>query len=271
MKKKFVAAAIALSVGLGIHPAGAEQPAAEGYRQIFRSGTFYVEYKDNYTVRIIGEKDGKRMERTKYETGMSWMAVLNPLGMLFGGSSPKHPEVMHKDGKYYQFTEKNKATVCDDDKLNEENLNPREGWSNIGQKLALPTELAVFFWDDPYRVQINALSAPTETWSGQKTIDDKVYDCDRYASGINSASGKEEAYYVYDMLYLEGALKKIQSYVVRNNEEYPVNTLDIKKIEGTVPEDLFKIGKNTKIYAAGTGDMNDLLEQPEQIDTMEAL
>ena len=271
MKKKFLATAIAVSLGLGLQTANAEQPAAENYRQIFQSGTFYVEYKDNYTVRIIGEKDGKRMERTKYETGMSWMKFLNPLGMLFGGSGPKHPEVMHKDGKYYQFTEKNRATVCEDDNLDEENLNPKEGWNGIGQKLALPTELAVFYWNDPYRVQTVALDAPSATWSGKKAVDEKEYDCDRYASRIKTASGGDEAYYVYEMLYSEGVLKKIQSYVLRNGEEYPINALDIKKIEGSVPDDLFKIDKNTKVYAAGMGDMNDLLEQPEQIDTMEAL
>lgn len=271
MKKTLTSAALIAALSLSAATAGAEQSAANEYRTMFRSGNFYVEYKDNYTVRIIGETDGKRMERTKYESSMSWMAMLNPLGMLFGGSGPKHPEVLHKDGKYYQFTEKNKATVCDDSQLNDENLDPRQGWGNISQKLALPAELAVFYWEDPYRQKSAALAAPTEIWSGKKTAEGKEYDCDRYASRLLSASGSDEAQYVYDMLYENGVLKMIQSYVKRGNDEYPINTLSIKKIEGNVPENLFKIPKGTKIYAAGTGDMNDLLEQPAQIGVMEGL
>ena len=271
MKAKILAVALAFSLGGVCHSAQAEQPAAEGYRQIFQSGAFYVEYKDNYTTRIIAEKDGKRMERTNYETGMSWMKYLNPLGMLFAGEEPKHPEVLHKDGKYYQFTEEDKVKVCEDDKLDAENLNPREGWGDIGRKLALPMELSVFFWEDPYRAGATALEMPKELWSGKKTVGDKEYDCDRYASRIPSATGGEEALYIYEMLYLDGGLKKICSYVKKGEEEYPVNTLEIKKIEGTVPDGLFKIGKKTKIYEAGMGDMNDLLEQPAQIGTMEGI
>ena len=271
MKKQIFATALSLSLMVSLQPVSAEQPAAETYRQIFQSGTFYVEYKDKYTTRIISEKDGQRMERTNYETSLSWMKFLNPLGMLFGGGTPKHPEVLHKDGKYYQFTEDDKATVCTDEQLEEENLNPREGWSTIGQKLALPTELSVFFWTDPYRTQSAALSAPEVTWSGKKTYDGKEYDCDRYTSPIHSAAGDTEANYIYDMLYQNGRLVEIRSYIERNGEGYPINTLEIKKIEGKVPEGLFKIKKNTKVYAAGTGDMNDLLEQPEQIGTLEGI
>ena len=271
MKKGIIAAAIALSMGMAPGASSAEQPAADGYRQIFASGKFYVEYKDNYTVRIIGEKDGKRMERTSYESGLSWMQYLNPLGMLFGGEGPKHPEVMYRDGKYYQFTDKSKAIVCERSKLGDENLDPREGWNGIGQKLALPVELAVFHWDDPYREKSMALQKPELMWSGKKTVDKKEYDCDRYSSPIKSASGGDGAYYVYEMLYENGNLVKIQSYVRRGEDEYPINVLSIKKISGDIPESLFKIGKNTKVYEAGIGDMNDLLDQPTQVETMEGL
>ena len=271
MKKQLIAAMLALSLGTGAGVASAEQPAANEYRQIFQSGQFHVEYKDNYTTRIIGEKNGARMERTTYETGLGWMQFLNPLGMLFGGSGPKYPEVMHKDGKYYQFLEKNKVTVCEDSKLEEENLDPKEGWNGISQKLALPAELAVFYWNDPYRTNSQVLAAPEATWSGKKTVDEKEYDCDRYASRLRAADGGAEAYYVYEMLYEAGRLKKIQSYVLKDGEEYPVNKLSIKVISGELPDNLFKIDSKAKVYEAGMGDMNDLLDQLVEIGPMEGI
>ena len=163
MRKKWMLSAV-LSLSLMAASASAEQPTAEQYRQTFHSGNFYVEFKDNYTTRIIGEKNGKRMERTKYESKMGWMDIFNPLGALFRGSGPKHPEVMHQDGKYYQFTEDDRAIVCEESQLADENLNPKEGWNGIGQKLALPQELAVFYWDDPYRESTYLMDAPEPTW-----------------------------------------------------------------------------------------------------------
>ena len=267
-KKLVVAALFCLSLNAGA--ANAEEAAAENYRQIFSSGNFYVEYQDKYTSRIIGEKNGKRLERTKYNIP-GWVNVFNPLGALFGGGEPKYPEVMCKDGKFYQFSSDDKAIVCDKADLSGENLNPKENWNGVERKLAVPMELAVFFWDDPYREKSAAIEKPVLAWSGKKTVDNVQYDCDRYESVIKNASGGAECKYIYETLYEKGELKLARSFVERGGEEHLINTVKVKKISGDMPKDLFKISKKTRIFAAGKGDMDDLIENPAEVGIMEGL
>ena len=246
--------------------ASAEQPAAEEYRQIFRSGTFYVEYKDAYTSRILAETEGKRMERTSYND-MAWVLAFNPLGSLFGGED-KFPEVLHRNGKYYQFVEDNEAMVISEDQMAAENLNPRQGWNTVRKKLALPTELAVFYWEDPYRDKSAAIAVPQFAASMKKALGGKEYECDRYVSAVRSINGGEEAQLVYDMFYDNGNLVEAHSIILQGGQEYPVNEVKIRKLTAEIPKGAFKISKKTKVYAAGIGDMNDLLENPTQVETM---
>ena len=265
MKKKLLAVAM---TGIAVYTftgeASAEQPVAAEYRQIFQAAEFFVEYSDDYYTRVIAQKDGKRYTRQNYRS--------NGWGGLFGGSGSnnKFPDAMYADGKYYQFTAKNKAFVCAKSNLTNENLDPRQGWNTVEQKLALPFELMVFYWNDPFRDKTMDITEPTATWSGKKTVDKTEYECDRYASRLYNASSGE-AWYVYELLYEKGNLKRIYSYVKKGEREYPINKLEIKKIGSKWPENLFKIESDTKIYAAGTGDMNDLLEQPVEVGAMEAL
>ena len=269
MWKKFIAV-IVLSTLLHFGTVCAEQEAAEEYRAIFQSGNFYLEFKDKWGTRIIAGKNGTRMERMNYTFEHGAMAWLNPLGALFGGTGDKNPEVMFKDGKYYHFVAKNKANVCAAKNLYDENLDPRQGWNKISGKLAVPNELAVFYWNDPYGSKSPAVDAPEFSESLKKTFDGKQYDCDRYISGIKELDGREAARLVCDMLYKDGQLFRAEMYIVRNSLEYPVGTLEIVKIQRTIPEGTFKIYKGTKLYAAGTGDINDLLEKPTEIGTLEA-
>ena len=44
--------------GLNVTAVRAEQSAAKSYRQMFRSGNFYIEFKDKWGVRILAGKDG---------------------------------------------------------------------------------------------------------------------------------------------------------------------------------------------------------------------
>lgn len=270
MNKKILSMAIAIYLGLNISSANAEQEAAQKYAQIFASSNFYIEYQDNYTKRIIGEKDGKRMERTTYSVP-GWTMAFNPLGSLFGGGSPKHPEVLYKNGKYYQFQSSDKAIVCDKADLTNENLNPKENWNGIERKLAVPMELSAFFWDDPYREKSAAIEKPALTWSGKKTENKIEYDCDRYESAIKTASGGGDTRYIYEMLYEKGELKIAKSYVKKGDKEHSINTVTIKKIIGELPADSFKISSKTKVYAAGKGDMDDLLENPALVEEMEGI
>ena len=247
----------------------AEQAAADEYRKIFSSGNFYVEFKDKWGVRILAGKNGARMERMRYHFESGGMIWLNPLGAIFGGGEGKNPEVLYKNGKYYQFVAKDKANVCDEKNIHDENINPRSGWNKISQKLALPDELAVFFWKDPFRLKSSAISAPTFMNSFKKNIDGKEYNCDKYSCDIKTANGKLSAVLVYELVYDAGKLFRVESFIFRNKKFYPINVLEIKLIQEKIPDGVFKINPNTKLYATAMGDMDDLLERPKLIGVME--
>ena len=257
--------------GLNITTVRAEQPAAENYRKMFRSGNFYIEFKDKWGVRILAGANGRRMERMRYDFESGGMEWLNPLGAVFMGGEDKTPEVFYKDGKFYHFIDKDTANVCDEKDLNSENLDPRQGWNTIAAKLALPDELAVFYWNDPFRAKSPAIAEPRFQKSFKKKFKGNDYDCDQYVCRIKNVSGSVAAYLVYDMIYNNGNLFRIESYIYRNKKAYLINALELKKIQSEIPENTFKISKNTKLYSAGIGDINDLLERPVQVGTLEDL
>lgn len=245
----------------------AEQPAANVYREMFKSGNFYVEYKDEWTTRILAGKDSMRVEHTEYTGAPGWMAVFNPFGALFGDKN-KYPTTLYQHGKYYQFTAKNKANMLTWDQLQNKNLDPKQAWNAVQQKLALPDELAVFCWWDPYRKNSLAIGAPQFAESLKKKVEDKEYDCDRYISTVKNAMGNTDVKVVYDMLYENGKLVHASSKVIRNGVENNVNELKIKEIKAEIPENGIKIARNTEVFAAGIGDMNDLIEQPVKVETL---
>ena len=263
MKRKFILL-FALNLLLFVNYAFAEQAAAEKYRQIFQSGTFYLEYKDSNESKVLAEFDNKRMERIKY-IKMNWVTYFNPLGALFGGSGSKCPEVLYQNGKYYQFIDEDAAIVLSEDKLNDENLDPRQGWNLVKKKLAVPSELSVFYWNDPYRQKTSAINSPKFSESKKKRIGNKEYDCDVYISEIK---GMKDVRLIYETLYIEGNLVEIHSSILQNEILYPVNKLQIKKILGEIPKGAFKIDKKTKIYSAGVGDMYDLTSQLVQVENL---
>ena len=272
-KKLFLAGALALSMLTGsVH---AEQSAAQDYREMFRAENFYLEYRDakgskDRTIKRLAAYDNKRMERANYSTP-TWVKACNPLGALFGDRGKQYPLVLHKDGKYYQFSENDKAIELDEDRLGDENLNPREGWNGVRRKLALPIELSVFCPDDPYSSVSDALGTPHFVNSYKKKVGKREYDCDRYVAAIKNLSGDESAQLVYEMIYDQGRLIEAQLSMERDGIEYPVNTIEIKKLTSEVPKNAFKIGRRTSKTAAGTGDINDLLEYRVVVGTMEEL
>lgn len=93
---KKIAAVLAFNVLLSAGNALAEQPAAEKYRAMFQSGTFYVEYgPKGWGMRdYVVAQNGVRMSGYKLEK-------------LFGTTT--YPAYRYDNGKYYQFT--NKGTV----------------------------------------------------------------------------------------------------------------------------------------------------------------
>ena len=65
----------------------------------------------------------------------------------------------------------------------------------------------------------------------------------------------------YNMLYENDKLVMIQKYLLRDGKEKLVRTTKIGTITSEVPEEFFKINQKCKIYAAGTGDMNELIDK----------
>lgn len=245
----------------------AEQPVANEYRKIFQSGTFFIEYKDDNESKVLAEFNNKRMERTSY-LKMNWSVYLNPLGALFGGSGSKYPEVLHQNGKYYQFIDEDIAIVLPENKIKNENLDPRQGWNLVNRKLAIPYELLVFYWNDPYFEKSNSMSPPRFVKSTKNNINNKNYDCDEYVSEIKSLNN-EKIQLKYKMIYDENKLIEASSSILRAGIEYPINKIKIKKISGEIPKDAFKISKRTKVYSAGVGDIYDLTAQLVQVESLE--
>ena len=266
MKKLFLVTAIFALLNFGT--ADAEHANADYYRQIFQSGSFYVkfEYKKDSTdsknikwgekILFADDKNKIRMERTSYKYAKGSLIWLNPLGAIFGGDENKNPEVMYKDGKYYRFFAKNKANVCEEKNLEHENINPRDGWNKIKKILALPDELAVFFWDDPFSLRSTEIPAPIFVESIKKSLDGKEYACDRYETKIN-----DSADLIYELFYNdEGKLSFAKSTLVRNNQEYKINYLEIKEIKTEIADNEKFSYENVQEYPVGMGDIYDLLE-----------
>lgn len=241
----------------------AEQPQAQFYRQILSSETFYVEYDDNNVKRIVAQENNRRMARTNLGgTYRAIVSVLNPLGNYLATENEKFPEFMYANGKYYKFLEKDFALMLRNEQLADENLNPAEGWGTIYESLSLPNELAVLNWHDRFHKVPDALSEPIFVASMKKSVDGTEYDCDRYEAKITNADGTPAATVVFDLCYAGGNLALAQSALLANGREYEINRLVVKKILPSVPSGGFKLNGNEKIHAAGTGDMNDLLENP---------
>ena len=239
----------------------AEQPKAQEYREILSSGNFYVEYDDNNVKRIIAQENGRRMSRTTLGgTYRAIVSLLNPLGNMFANAAEKFPEFMYADGKFYKFLEKDIALIVDENQLDDENLNPAEGWSTIHQSLSLPNELAIFNWNDKFHKVPEALSEPIFIESTKKIVNGKEFDCDRYESKITNAAGGESATITFELCYSAGELILAQSSLSANGKDYEINKLIVKKILSSVPSGEFKLSGKEKVHSAGFGDMNDLLE-----------
>ena len=268
MKEKFFVA-LMIVVSCNFNLANAEQPAAETYREILQSETFYVEFKDKWGIRILANDKGVRMERMHYTFESGSMIWFNPLGAIFASSEDKNPEVMYKDGKFYNFVEKTKANVCEEKDLESENLDPRHGWNTIKRKLALPDALTVFAPNDIYNVKTSAVNTPVFHESFKKIFDGKNLDCDRYICEMKTLDGGEAAQLVYDILYKDGKIFMAETFISRGGKNYPLGILEDVDIRQHIPKSTFTIYKNTKLYAAGAGDIYDLLETPKLIGTAE--
>ena len=266
MKKLLLATLLTV---LMISTVSAEQLKAEEYRQMLSSGNFYVEYEDKHVKKIVAQENERRMARTALSGAQSaTVSVLNPLGALFSSGVNKYPEYMYSNGRYYKFAEKDTAFMLEEARLGDDNLNPAEGWQTIERSLSLPDELAVFNWNDRFHKVSAALNEPVFVESMIKTVDGREYDCDRYEA---TTVKRKSARIIFDMLYRDGELVMAISSIGVGDREYEINKLSIKKISPAVDKNDFKVDAKAKVYAAGAGDMNDLLETPVLLGRLEEI
>lgn len=243
--------------------ASAEQAKANEYRNILNGGKFCVEYEDRYFKVSIAEQDKKRVNYRAFNLkGVAGWAS------IFMGEPKKEITALFDDGKYYQFNDykdKKKAIMATRDQIKDPCIDPREGWGMVRKTLSIPTAFRPVLNADRFNDDFNNIEKPLYKDSGTETDKkNNKYDYDRYVTEVKNAAGKvimEKSYIFY---YLDGNINKIKlvNKVVKNGREIVEDELKNVKILSTMPEKInVELPKGTKVYGAGLGDMDDLLEQ----------
>jgi len=272
VKRELLSATLALSIlATSVGTAFAENPKAEEYRQMFANGTYYIDYDMNDSVRkALAVSDGKRMDYTilmvrnpALQTALAFIPVVGLAGM-FIKETKKDPTALYQDNKYYQFIGKKEARVATPAELQDENLDPTEAWSSVPLRLALPEGLVVLAPNDPFN-KIANYKVPTFVESGTITDGKNTFDYDTYKVPITGATGNVLADKIFYLYYdnKNGDLKRV---ITRFKEpgssmEQTITELKIRKITNELPENSLKMPGGTKVYAAGLGDMDDLLDR----------
>lgn len=240
----------------------AEHPAANKYRSIIQSGNFVIEYGDAYLTKTIAAHKDMRMERSFYKVKGGGGLVGIPLGIGGGSKKKDYPDTLYRDGKYYKFESKKKATMATWNQLNDPCIDPAGGWNYAKYTLAVPEEFFALCNYDPFRYESGVMVAPRYVGSSKEMIDKTEYDCDKYTVAMRSQTGAIMAETNYHYYYNDGELIFIKKNLKRNGTEYPMSDIMVKKITSEVPVEMFNIPQGCKVYAVGVGDMNDLIEQP---------
>lgn len=273
MLKKAMGLCLALSLTCGL--AGAEQPKAQEYREILNSGTYYLEYELDDVIKNLAVKDHRRMDYTTLKSdglmGLSGLSVLNPFKVLskLAANDNRNPSAFYEYGKFYQFTGKKTARMAIWNQLNDPNVDPTENWNTIKQKLSLPEELAILGNKDEYNenIFINGSTVPVYEESGVAVVNGKEMEYDKYVSSIKSKTGRvimDKSFFFY---YANGELKNIKTFIKPyNGLEMISQTITLKKLTREIPPDALVIPVGTKVYAAGIGDMDDLLNTPALVE-----
>lgn len=267
--------AIGLTLCAFASTAGAEQPKAQEYRDILNGGTYYLEYELDDVIKNLAVKDHRRMDYTTLKSdglmGLSGLSVLNPFKVLskLAANDKRNPSAFYEYGKFYQFTGKKTARMAIWNQLNDPNIDPAENWNTVKQKLSLPEELAILGNRDEYNenIFINGSTVPTFEESGVAVVNGKEMEYDKYVSAIKSKTGKvimDKSFFFY---YANGELKNIKTFIKPyNGLEMISQTIVLKKLTKEIPEDALVMPVGTKVYAAGIGDMDDLLNTPALVE-----
>lgn len=300
---KWLAGALSLQILLGSSIAFAEQPAAEKYRSIIQSGNFYVEYgPKGWGLRdYVVAQNGVRMSGMKLEKMFgttSYPAVRYENGKYYKfvnkGTVKREEEIANREWKSYQnyesyqdatidsnvysrttaaggnrggeYPKKTTGVVLEESNLNNPYLNPDAHWEKVRARLSLPAALKIFAYNDPYMGHEYGENEPVFTESGQIEDNGKQRVCDKYTSVLKDNKGNVKAEMLYTAIYDEkGNLYKINKVCKINGKVLPVDELEIVTITDVLPEKAIDMPKS-KIYAADTGTITDLLKKPTLVE-----
>lgn len=238
----------------------AEQPKVQEYRNILQSGKYYIEYEFDGVNKILAVEDHRRMDYTVLDKKVG-------IGFIKFKVEFKDPTVLYQYGKFYQFTSRKNAKMATWDQLNDPNLDPLEAWSTVKQRLALPDELAILAPNEEYNQNLTGQENIVLEESGEAIVNGKPQIFDKYRAKIKNKRGKVIAEKIYFFYYKDGELDTVKSFVQTSGDiERPIRTLSLKKISAELPENILKIPDGCKVYAAGIGDMDDLLDQPKLLE-----
>ena len=268
MKTKLLSATLALSIlATSMGTAFAENPKAEEYRQMFANGTYYIDYDMNDAVRkALAVSDGKRMDYTILMVRNPALAFIPVVGLasMFIKETKKDPTALYQDNKYYQFIGKKEARVATPSELQDENLDPTEAWESVPLRLALPEGLVMLAPNDPFNKKAN-YTIPVFVESGTITDGKNTFDYDTYKAPITGVTGNVLADKIFYLYYdnKTGDLKRVITRFKEPGEsmEQTITELKIRNITNELPEFALKMPGGTKVYAAGLGDMDDLLDR----------
>ena len=269
MKRKIASLALALSMLSGV--VSAEQPKAAEYRSIMSSGTFYLEYESGFAKQSLAVQGDRRMSYTIHKNkGLNPLSFVPVVGMFaaFMQSEDQVPNALYQDGKYYHFLSKKEALVADGATLRDPHLDPEEGWTSIKNDLTFPEVFAIFAPNDPLNTEVH-YQVPKFVESGTEKKDGKEMLYDKYVKQNMSSSGADLGNTVYYVYYNQkGDLARIKTkfQMGGQEEELPYSEIKVLKISAELPDKIIGIPEECKIFAAGIGDMNDLLDHHVPVD-----
>lgn len=260
MKKKIAALAVICCVAGSV--AYAEQPLAEQYRAMLRTGNFLVDYEadyGNYAVSktIAGYAD-MRMERNNLK--IRGLVALNTYGKR------SYPDTLYREGKYYKFEAKKKAIMAYENQLDDPDLDPKAAWNTVRYTLALPDEFLPICADDYFRPASAALGKAAYVATVKRSIFKREYTSDKYVLPLKSQAGNALAEINYYYCYSEKGLAYIEKIIVNKGREYLISRVKIKELTADVPVEAFTIPAGCKVYAVGIGDMDDLINKPALVE-----
>ena len=268
MKRKILSMLLATGILLCSSTALAEQAKADEYRQIFASGNYYLEYKESGIKKTLAVKDGLRMSyKQSFSGGFNPLSLIVPFALFGGGGVSVLPDVYYEVDKYYQFFEKDKAQMATEQELKDPQIDPTENWSTVKSRLVLPEAFRMFAeGKDSFDGSTSGIFnfAESNPGYGQESL-----PYDKYVRPVKNKSGKVIFEYQYYVYYKDGDITKIQCMLQKpgKNAEKVREYTGIK-LSADIPKNRVTLPKGSKIFKAGMGDMDDLLDIPVPLYTV---